>query len=627
MPTSSYDHLPRLGAVLAADGRCRFRVWAPHSAAVDLQLLDDRRTLAMTAHPRGYHELVVEDVRPGARYLFQLEGGTQRPDPASYAQPSGVHEASAVVDPQFDWHDAAWRAPPWEAFIIYELHVGTFTRAGTFAAAADRLPELVALGVTCVEIMPVAQFPGERNWGYDGVYPYAVQHSYGGPDALKAFVDRCHQLGLAVLLDVVYNHLGPEGNYLRDFGPYFTSAYHTPWGDALNFDGPESDEVREFFVQNALRWQAEFHLDGLRLDAVHAIKDESAVHLLAELAARCGRLSAELGRPFYLVAESDQNDARLVRSPDRGGHGLQATWSDDFHHALHTLLTGERAGYYLDFGAVEQLGAAIRQGAIYCGQRSEFRARRHGNAFDLEPAARFVVCGQNHDQVGNRATGDRFSHLVCHERRKLAAATLLLSPYVPLLFMGEEYAETAPFLYFTSHSDPALVEAVRRGRREEFARFAWKGEVPDPDAASTFERSRLAEPSEWTPEQRALWEFYRTLIELRQSHPALAQLDKRSLQVQTFPGESLILVERQADRDAAGLGPPARIAIALHFGPQWQTLRMPLAIGNWQPRIDSAAAAWAGPVHDPPQSYTSRGWIERRFAPWSALVLDWEESA
>ena len=337
---------------------------------------------------------------------------------------------------------------------------------GTFDGAIAQLDRLCDLGVTAVELMPVSQFSGARNWGYDGVYPFAVQASYGGALGLKRFVDECHARGLAVVLDVVYNHVGPEGNYLRDFGPYFTDQYRTPWGDALNFDGPGSDQVRDFFLANALMWQTDFHIDALRLDAVHAIKDTSAYPFLAELADVCREHAAKLGRKFYLIAESDQNDARLVRSSEKGGHGLDAVWSDDYHHAVHCLLTGEREGYYQDFGELEHLALAYSDGFTYAGQHSPFRDRRHGNsAIDLEPW-RFVVCCQNHDQIGNRARGERLPSLCDWESVKLAAGLVLLSPHVPLLFMGEEYGETAPFLYFVSHQDPALVEAVRQGRRE-----------------------------------------------------------------------------------------------------------------------------------------------------------------
>jgi maltooligosyltrehalose trehalohydrolase len=363
--------------------------------------------------------------------------------------------------------------------------------------------------------MPIAQFPGSRNWGYDGVFPFCVQSSYGGEQGFKRFIEAAHERKISVILDVVYNHLGPEGNYLRAFGPYFTDEYRTPWGEALHFDGRDSDHVRHFFLMNALMWQHEFHLDGLRLDAVHAIKDGSAMPFLAELAEQSEREARVLGRRFHLIAESDLNDVRLVRPREQGGHGLAAMWADDFHHAVHTLLTGERSGYYEDFGLVEDLVWAWREGFVYAGQYSRHRRRQHGNSPRGLRRDQLIVCAQNHDQVGNRARGDRLSTLVDFESLKLAAGLLLLSPYVPLLFMGEEYGETAPFLYFTSHGDADLIEAVRKGRREEFASFDWKGEVPDPQDETTFVRSKL-DPMRG---DSVLQDLYRELIRLRRTLP------------------------------------------------------------------------------------------------------------
>jgi maltooligosyltrehalose trehalohydrolase len=412
---------------------------------------------------------VVQGVKPGTRYFYRLDGNTERPDPASKFQPEGVHGPSQVIDPHFVWEELHWSGIPFSHYVLYELHVGTFTAQGTFDAIVPHLDELKDLGITSIEIMPVAQFPGDRNWGYDGVYPGAVQNSYGGPEGLKRLIDACHQRGLAVTLDVVYNHLGPEGNYLCDFGPYFTDRYHTPWGAAINFDGPDSDAVRRFFIENALSWVTEFRLDALRLDAVHGIFDFSALHFLQELAAAVHEQAERLNRRIYVIAESDLNDVRLVSSPELGGYGLDAQWNDDFHHALHTLLTGERTGYYEDFGRIQDLAKAFAEGFVYSGAYSPARRRRHGNTSKDLAADRFVVCAQNHDQVGNRLKGDRLSALVSFEGLKLAAAVVLLSPFIPLLFMGEEYGETAPFPYFVSHSDPDLIEVVRRGRRAEFA--------------------------------------------------------------------------------------------------------------------------------------------------------------
>jgi maltooligosyltrehalose trehalohydrolase len=363
--------------------------------------------------------------------------------------------------------------------------VGTFTPEGTFEAIIPHLDELRELGITAVELMPVAQFPGTRNWGYDGVYPFAVQNSYGGPEGLKRLVNACHGRGIAVVLDVVYNHLGPEGNYLWDFGPYFTDRYKTPWGSAINFDGPHSDPVRRLFIENALYWVTEFRMDGLRIDAVHGILDFSAYPFLEELASAVHEKAERLNRRVYVIAESDLNDTRVIRSRELGGYGLDAQWNDDFHHALHTLLTEDQTGYYQDFGRLGDLVKAFREGFVCSGQYSSYRRRRHGNSSRDIPAGCFVVFAQNHDQVGNRMRGERLSQLVCRERMKLAAGVVFLSPFIPLLFMGEEYGETAPFPYFISHSDADLVEAVRRGRREEFAAFGWSQEPPDPQIPMT----------------------------------------------------------------------------------------------------------------------------------------------
>jgi len=401
-----------LGAVYLGGGRSRFTVWAPRARRVEVLLLSPEERVADLEEKDGYHQATLEGVEPGSLYLYSLDGRIERPDPASRFQPKGVHGPSQVVDPAFPWADSCWSGIPLKDYVIYEIHVGTFTAQGTFEAVIAHLDELKDLGITAVELMPVAQFPGDRNWGYDGVYPFAVQDSYGGPAGFKALVNACHQKGVAVVLDVVYNHLGPEGNYLRDFGPYFTDRYRTPWGEAVNFDGPQSDEVRRFFIENALHWITEFHADALRLDAIHAILDFSAQPFLEDLTLAVKEQTEHLNRQVHLIAESDLNDTRPIRSRERGGFGLDAQWNDDFHHAVHTLLTGERAGYYRDFGRVEGLAKAWREGFIYSGEYSVHRRRRHGNSSRPIPARRFVVFAQNHDQVGNRMRGERLSFLV-----------------------------------------------------------------------------------------------------------------------------------------------------------------------------------------------------------------------
>jgi maltooligosyltrehalose trehalohydrolase len=532
------------GATLV-DGGARFAVWAPHAEHVTVRLVSGG---AAGDHPLerradGTFDGIVHGVVAGDDYYYVLADRARvLPDPVSRWQPSGVHGPSRVVDPHdFEWTDGDWRGLAMADLVIYELHVGTFSDDGTFAGVAAHLQHLVELGVTAIELMPVAEFPGARNWGYDGVYLYAPQSSYGGPDGLRRLVNAAHEAGLAVVLDIVYNHLGPEGNYLGEFGPYFTSTYCTPWGQAVNYDGPLSDDVRRFVVDNARYWVSEFHIDALRLDAVHGIFDFGARHILQELAQAVHATAAELGRSAQVIAESDLNDPRLVRPLERGGYSLDAQWTDDFHHSVHVALTGERTGYYQDFGGVASLATQLERRFVYEGAYSPFRRRRHGaSAVDVS-ADRFVISIQNHDQVGNRATGDRLAALVDFDRLKLAAACMLLSPYVPMLFMGEEYGETNPFLYFTSHGDPDLVQAVREGRRREFESFAWDVEVPDPQAEESLARSRLDWSRAADPGNAALLALYRDLIALRRSEPALR------------PGSAHVRVESAAAAGWVGL--------------------------------------------------------------------------
>jgi maltooligosyltrehalose trehalohydrolase len=468
----------------------------------------------------GWYEAAVDDAGPGTRYMFSVDGGPPRPDPRSASQPDGVDGASEVVDhAAFEWTDDGWRGVHLPTAVVYELHVGTFTPDGTFAAAIEKLPHLVALGVDVVELMPVAEFPGERGWGYDGVDLFAPHHAYGGPDGLKRFVDAAHAAGIGVVVDVVYNHLGPAGNHLDDFGPYFTDRYATPWGRAVNLDGPGSDEVRRFIVDNALMWLRDHHVDGLRIDAVHALIDTSATHVLEELADAVERLSLELHRPLHLIAESDLNDPRVVARRDVGGYGIDAQWSDDFHHALHALLTGEDDGYYASFGAVSQLATAYQRAFVYAGEHDPHRGRRHGRPpRDGTPAWRFLAYLQNHDQVGNRAQGDRSSHLLTTDQLKVAAALVLTSPFVPMLFMGEEWGASTPFAYFTDHRDPSLGDAVREGRRSEFAAFGWRPEdVPDPQDPATWRASVLRWDEIGDEPHASLLAWHRRLLELRRT--------------------------------------------------------------------------------------------------------------
>ncbi|WP_448571261.1 malto-oligosyltrehalose trehalohydrolase [Trichothermofontia sp.] len=582
----------KLGSQYLGNDQCQFTVWAPQRETVAVHLLDAGDSLAwpsdrlipMHQDDRGYWQVTTR-AQPGTLYRYQLDRELERPDPASQWQPQGVHGPSCVVDPAFRWQDADWRGIPLAQMVIYELHVGTFTPAGTFAAIIDRLPDLLDLGINTIELMPVAQYPGDRNWGYDGVYPYAVQDSYGGPVGLKTLVNACHQAGIAVILDVVYNHLGPEGNYLWDYGPYFTEKYKTPWGSAVNFDDADSDEVRQYFLENALYWLGDFHIDALRLDAVHAIYDFSAQPFLQELADRVAAL-ANTTYQRYLIAESDLNDTRVIRPKSSGGWGHDAQWCDDFHHALHSLLTGERSGYYLDFGSIEHLAQAYRRGYVYAGEYSAHRRRRHGNDPRNCAAEQFVVCCQNHDQVGNRLAGERLSHLVDFERLKLAAGATLLSPFVPMLFMGEEYGETAPFLYFVSHGDENLIAAVRQGRAEEFKSFHWQGEVPDPQSVEVFQQSKLDESRSRQGQPSVLRSFYKQLIQLRRTVPALANLDTRSQTVVALPDQPGLWLHRWAAAN--------QVLLYLNFAPRALTFAAPRPPGSWQCLLDSADRQWAG---------------------------------
>lgn len=576
-----------LGAQPINDAECHFLVWAPFARAVEVQLEPPTGALALLQQSvDGYFSGTVRGVAPGSTYLYRLDQTNCLPDPASRSQPQGVHGPSAVISSQFNWQDSSWKGLPLDRLVVYELHVGTFTPEGTFDAVIPRLGELKELGVNTIELMPVAQFPGSRNWGYDGVYPFAVQHSYGGPEGLRRLVNAAHKLGLCVALDVVYNHLGPEGNYLRNFGPYFTDRYKTPWGEAINFDGPFSDHVRRFFISNALYWVSDFHIDVLRLDAIHAIVDTSAVPFLEELTHEVQSLAARLGRSLHVIAESDLNDSRIVRPRTLGGLGCDAQWADDFHHSLHTLLTREKNGYYESFGSIEHLAKAYASGFVYSGQHSPYRQQRYGNSSLDVPARRFVVFAQNHDQVGNRAQGDRLSTIVSFEKLKLAAGAVLLSPFIPLLFMGEEYGETAPFQYFVSHTDKPLIEAVRNGRKEEFSRFGWKQDVPDPQSEETFERSRLNWSLRDTGKHLTLRGVYTELLNLRRSSPVLSDLSKDCTKA-SICGDACLILERWHTN--------SRIVVIFNFGEQIAKSPFPDGGSLWRKVFDSADTLWAGP--------------------------------
>jgi|SRR5579884_2038541 len=520
------------GALGLPDGSIRWRVWAPRPKQVELVLIDGdrRRTVSMRREERGFFDHTEAKVPEGQRYAYRLDGGPERPDPCSLWQPDNVHRPSAVVRPErFSWTDRRWQGVPRRDLVFYELHIGTFTPQGTFEAVIPRLGELRELGITAVEIMPVAQFPGSRNWGYDGVLPYATQNTYGGPHGLQKLVDACHAAGLAVFLDVVYNHLGPEGNYLAEFGPYFSDRYKTPWGLAINYDGPGSDPVRSFVLDDARMWLEEFHFDGLRLDAVHAIFDFGARHILRDVQEVAEEVAERSGRQIHIIAESDLNDPRLLYPRERGGYQLGGQWSDDFHHAIHAFFTGERRGYYQDYGQPQQIANVLEQPFLFAWDYSPFRDRRHGAPPEGLSGDHFVVCLQNHDQVGNRARGDRLPSLL-HDpaKQRLASSLLLLSPYLPLIFMGEEYGEENPFPFFCSFGDPQLIEAVRKGRKEEFAELVGQGEVPDPQAEETFASARLSWSWPQGTPRVGLRRLYHDLLAARRQWPALRDFQTRS---------------------------------------------------------------------------------------------------
>ena len=523
-----------------------FRVWAPRATKLSLHVTrPDVALIPMHRDDDGVFTAFAEGLSAGADYFCEIDPNRSRPDPVSRFQPDGVHGASRIVDPDaFAWTDHDWKGPALEQLITYELHTGTFTPEGTFAGIVERLPYLRELGITALELMPVAAFPGSRNWGYDAVCLYAPHVAYGGPLGLKQLVDACHREGLAVVLDVVYNHLGPDGNYLAEFAPFFTDRYRSPWGDALNFDGPDSDGVRRFFVNNALYWLAEYHVDGLRLDAIHGIFDFSARHILREIADAFHAQARALGRRAWLIAESDLNDTRVIDPAERGGYGLDAQWSDDFHHSLHTLLTGRRHGYFADFGRMENLRKALTEGFVYDGRYSVYRRRRHGISSAQNPGRQFVVFNQNHDQVANAAAGTRLSSLVTFEQQKLAAVILMCAPNLPLLFMGEEFGASSPFDYFTSFTDPALARAVSEGRKREYKPFFKDRPFADPQAPDTFNHSRLDWGEIARSPHRELLAFYRALIKLRTDNRCLSNCRKDLTTVEFSETERWMIIGR-----------------------------------------------------------------------------------
>ena len=572
------------------EGRAVFRVWAPRARTLEVVFGDARHALRPVEG--GHWRVDLEAQRADAPYRYAIDGSEPLPDPRSRWQAEGVHGESAAADlgDRSAAGDRAaaratprFRARPLREAVIYELHIGTFTPQGTYAAAAERLGHLADLGVTHVEIMPLATFPGRHGWGYDGVDWFAPHPAYGSPHALASLVDACHRHGLAVLLDVVYNHLGPDGNHLARFGPYFTDRVKTAWGDALNYDEADSDEVRRFVIDNARMWLADYGFDGLRLDAVHAIYSFEAVHVLEELACAVRALAIELGRPLVLIAESDLNDPRLVHTAERGGYGLDAHWEDDFHHALHRFFTGESSGYYGDFNGLPDLARALADAYVYQGQYSAFRRRRHGRAPLHVAAHQLIVCAQNHDQIGNRAFGERLSMLLEPPQLKAVAALTLLSQFVPLLFQGEEWGAKTPFLYFTDHSDPELGRMVAQGRRREFAAFGWTEQIPNPQEPATFERSRLDWREIEQPFHADLLRWHRELIRIRRVKLAAGGPARRA-EVRFDAAEGWLTHEHQG------------VLTVCNFATRRQ--RVPLPAGTWELALCSQmpAVQWTNDV-------------------------------
>lgn len=568
------------------EGKIFFKVWAPLRERVLLHIVAPQaQKVPMVKDEDGYFSVTV-DHSQGLRYFYELDGDGTFPDPASLYQPLDVHGPSAVVDhTSYTWGDTEWKGKPLQELVIYELHVGTFTREGTFEAIIPKLDDLLDIGINTIELMPIAQFPGSRNWGYDGVYPYAVQASYGGPEGLKKLVDACHQKGIAVFLDVVYNHLGPEGNYFGQYGPYFTDQYSTPWGSAINFDGEYSDPVREYFSDNALYWFETYHLDGLRLDAIHTIYDNGAVSFWELLYNKVKLLEQRLGRPLYMTAESDFNSPKVMKVPEQGGLGFHAQWLDDFQHALYVLL--DRNGWvrYQDYGKMEQLVKALKEGFVHSGEYVAARKKKYGASSAGMFGDKFIAFNQNHDQIGNRAHGERFSVLMNFEQIKIAAAVLLLSPYVPMLFMGEEYAENNPFVYFMSHSDEELIKAVQEGRKKDFGGHPWEEAPYDPQDPNTFELSKL----DWTKREQGMHkimlQWHKKLIHLRNTEPVLKNFNKNDVHAHAISEKGLVL-HRQTE------GGKIHLIAIFNFSEDYLDYVLPSWAHLWTKVLDSKDEQW-----------------------------------
>jgi maltooligosyltrehalose trehalohydrolase len=574
----------KIGSNVLSDGNKEFKVWAPLKEKMFLHVVHPFDKKIEMQKDDGYFHATVE-TGDLCRYFLVPEGKDQFPDPASQFQPEGVHGPSQVVDHfSYKWNDSKWKGIPFCELILYELHTGTFTQEGTFEATIDKLDHLIATGVNAIELMPVAQFPGNRNWGYDGVYPYAVQNTYGGPIGLKKLVDASHQKGIAVFLDVVYNHLGPEGNYLEQFGPYFTEHYKTPWGRAINYDGKWADGVREYFSENAVYLFEHFHLDGLRFDAIHQVYDMGAVHIWELIHDKIRRLEKRLGRPLYTIAESDLNSPRVVKSPDVGGFGFTAQWLDDFHHAMYSAIDEEGKKLYSDFGTLTQLAKAYKEGFVHSGEYVKFRKKKFGASSAGIGGEKFVVFIDNHDQAGNRATGSCMASVLPFEKLKMAAAAYLLSPYVPMVFMGEEYGDDAPFLYFISHGDQELIKLVREGRKKEFEHLGWGQEPPDPCGELTFEQSKLHWEKLADAKHGVIHHWYKRLIHLRKTCAPLRNFKKDDVWV-NVQDKVLQLHRRSANHDEEML-------CIFNFSEASISISLPSSHSCWKKIIDAKDQEW-----------------------------------
>ena len=577
------------------------RVWAPHANTVSLQV-EGKNNIPLQQEQYGYWQTSCPGLKPGDRYLINVNNKNAYPDPASLSQPDGVHEPSECIDLNEirKIQDEQWKGIPIQELIIYELHVGTFTPEGTFRAIQQKLDYLTDLGINAIEIMPVAAFPGTRNWGYDGVYPFAVQQSYGGAIEFAKLIKACHQKGIAVILDVVYNHLGPEGNYLSAFGPYFTNKYKTPWGKVINFDDAWCDGVRNYFLENAMMWLRDFHIDGLRLDAVHAMKDFSPRHFLQELSENVLNLNQKTDSQHFLIAESDLNDIRFINPPDQGGYGMDAQWCDEWHHAMHALMTGERQGYYADFGSLEQVVKALNRAWVYDGGFSPYRKKKFGTCTGGQPGQCFVVFTQNHDQIGNRMNGDRLSSLLNHESLKLAAGVMLVSPFIPMLFMGEEYAEESPFQYFASFDDKKLLSLVQEGRKNEFREFKKDADPPDPASEETFERSKLKWDYLEDELKRCMLAYYKKLIALRKEQPLLKPGNRDHIHATELADKKTIAIVCQNNKE--------HLVALMNFNKENVTIEISaLSFSTAQVLIYSAHEQWGGNINNDENPIAQKG--------------------